>query len=329
MVKEAHNGKGGTEKRLREDFKGHSHMCALMAEERMWMVRAGREANYIDEFKSKKIIAIGWNEVGDLSNAKNAEEIKQRVRDVYPESKEGKINITASQIIRFRFDFKKGDQALELIKELESSLDKYGKYLPKKEYDKLKAVIEVSKSSLKGLKAVSTGLEVTSAVMELHGPLQSVVAILPVPIIGTTATAVTIIVIIVAVATGGMAAYNNYTAVEIIITNDGCQTIPILPAELTPYFEEFDILSKIIGMELPQEVAKDTTEIAKLRPEIIEVDHDTTTSIISVKTDLGEFPISIPTQTTSVKFNDMQILGQKMTIDLGESPTHQLVISCP
>lgn len=112
MVKEAHNGKGGTEKRLREDFKGHSHMCALMAEERMWMVRAGREANYIDEFKSKKIIAIGWNEVGDLSNAKNAEEIKQRVRDVYPESKEGKINITASQIIRFRFDFKKGDQVV-------------------------------------------------------------------------------------------------------------------------------------------------------------------------------------------------------------------------
>lgn len=222
---------------------------------------------------------------------------------------------------------KKVEQALELIKELESSLDKYGKYLPKKEYDKLKAVIEVSKSSLKGVTAASTGLEVTSAVMELHGPLQAVVAILPAPIIGTTATAVTVIVIIVAVATGGMATYNNYTAVEIIITNDGCQTIPILPAELTPYFEEFDILSKIIGMELPQEVAKDTSEIAKLRPEIIEVD-GTTTSIISVKTDLGEFPISIPTQTTSVKFNDMPILGQKRTIDLGESPTHQLVISC-
>ena len=223
---------------------------------------------------------------------------------------------------------KKVEQALELINELESSLDKYGKYLPKKEYDKLKAVIEVSKSSLKGVKAASTGLEVTSAVMELHGPLQAVVALLPGGfIIGTTATAVTIIVVILVVATGSVAAYNNYTAVEIIITNDGCQTIPILLAELTPYFEEFDILFKIMGIELPQEVTKDTSKTAKLRPEIIEVD-GTTTSIISVKTDLGEFPISIPTQTTSVKFNDMQILGQKRTIDLGESPTHQLVISC-
>lgn len=223
---------------------------------------------------------------------------------------------------------KKVEQALELINELESSLDKYGKYLPKKEYDKLKAVIEVSKSSLKGLKAASTGLEVTSAVMELHGPLQSIVAILPVSIIGTNVTAIMIIVVIVAVATGSIAAYNNYTAVEIIITNDGCQIIQILPAELTPYFEELDILLKIMGIELPQEVAKDTSEIAKLRPEMIEVD-GTTTSIISIKTDLGEFPINISMQTTSVKFNDMQILEQKRTIDLGESPTHQLVISCP
>ncbi|MCH8915783.1 MAG: hypothetical protein IIA82_08090 [Thaumarchaeota archaeon] len=251
-------------------------------------------------------------------NKKQKKKQKEAYKDLGPILK---------KIKKAKKKIKKVEQALELINELESSLDKYGKYLPKKEYDKLKAVIEVSKSSLKGLKAASTGLEVTSAVMELHGPLQAVVAILPVPIIGTTATAVTIIVVILAVATGSVVAYNNYTAVEIIITNDGCQTIPILPAELTPYFEEFDILSKIMGIELPQEVTKDTSETAKLRPEIIDVD-GTTTSIISVKTGLGEFPISIPTQTTSVKFNDMQILGQKRTINLGESLTHQLVISC-
>ena len=251
-------------------------------------------------------------------NKKQKKKQKEAYKDLGPILK---------KIKKAKKKIKKVEQALELINELESSLDKYGKYLPKKEYDKLKAVIEVSKSSLKGLKAASTGLEVTSAVMELHGPLQAVVAILPVPIIGTTATAVTIIVVILVVATGSVTAYNNYTAVEIIITNDGCQTIPILPAELTPYFEEFDILSKIMGIELPQEVTKDTSETAKLRPEIIDVD-GTTTSIISVKTGLGEFPISIPTQTTSVKFNDMQILGQKRTINLGESLTHQLVISC-
>lgn len=249
-------------------------------------------------------------------------EQKKKQKEAYKD-----LGTILKKIKQAKKKIKKAEQALKLINNLESSLDKYGKYLPKKEYNKLKSVIEVSKSSLKGVKAASTGLEVTSAVIELHGPLQAVVAILPDPIIGTTVTVIMVIVVIVAVSTGSMAAYNNYTAVEIIITNDGCQTIPILPTALIPYFEEFNILSKIMGIELPQEVAKDTSEIVKLQPEIIEVD-GTSTSIISVKTSLGEFPISIPTQTTSVKFNDMSILGQKKNIDLRESPTHQLVISC-
>ncbi len=78
----------------------------------MWMVRAGENAYLFDDFESKKIIAIGWNDVGDLSKVSNPEEIKKIVREKYPEYKLGKLNITAGQLIKFRFEFKKGDYVI-------------------------------------------------------------------------------------------------------------------------------------------------------------------------------------------------------------------------
>ena len=78
----------------------------------MWMVRAGEGACLFDEFQSKKLVAIGWNETGDLSNLSTSEEIKQIVKEKYPNYKSGKLNISASQISRFRFNFEKGDNVI-------------------------------------------------------------------------------------------------------------------------------------------------------------------------------------------------------------------------
>ena len=78
----------------------------------MWMVRAGEGAYLFDKFHNKKIVAIGWNETGDLSKLTTSEEIKQIVKDKYPDYKLGKLNITAGQIIRFRFNFKEGDYVI-------------------------------------------------------------------------------------------------------------------------------------------------------------------------------------------------------------------------
>ena len=33
----------------------------------MWMVRAGEGGYPFEEFKDKNVVAIGWNDVGDLS----------------------------------------------------------------------------------------------------------------------------------------------------------------------------------------------------------------------------------------------------------------------
>lgn len=79
---------------------------------KMWMVRAGEGGFLFQDFKDKKVVAIGWEDVGNLSNVKNQTEIKNLVRKSNPDQKEGSIAISAGQISRFRFDFDKGDSVI-------------------------------------------------------------------------------------------------------------------------------------------------------------------------------------------------------------------------
>lgn len=84
----------------------------LNANKDLWLVRAGESGYLIDEFINKGIIAIGWNDLGDLSSYKNKEEIKQAIRNTYPKFKKGKVRSTAGQLFRFCFEFNKGDYAI-------------------------------------------------------------------------------------------------------------------------------------------------------------------------------------------------------------------------
>jgi len=82
-------------------------------EKSMWMVRAGEGAYLFDEFKEKNVVAIGWNDVGDLSNVEeDLNEIKERLKKQYPDDSKGKVNISAGQIYRFRYRFDKNDYVI-------------------------------------------------------------------------------------------------------------------------------------------------------------------------------------------------------------------------
>ena len=83
-----------------------------MIKKTIWMVRAGEAGYLFQDFKDNKVVAIGWNEVGDLTKLSNSKEIKERVKEAYPEEKEGSIAMSASQISKFRFDFKIGDSVI-------------------------------------------------------------------------------------------------------------------------------------------------------------------------------------------------------------------------
>ncbi len=80
--------------------------------ERMWMVRAGEDAVHFEEFKNNKIVAVGWNEMGDLSKAKDPAALKSMVEQTYKDAKDGWKAISAGMLSRFLFDFKPGDYVL-------------------------------------------------------------------------------------------------------------------------------------------------------------------------------------------------------------------------
>ena len=69
---------------------------------KIWMVRAGEGAVFIDWFKNENRIVTGW-EIGDISTVQDAVEIKKLVMNKFPGRKPGQINIAASQISKFRF----------------------------------------------------------------------------------------------------------------------------------------------------------------------------------------------------------------------------------
>ncbi len=73
----------------------------------MWMVRAGENAFLIDDFKELNVISIGW-EVGDLSG-KTPDEIKQIMKQMYPDASNVSLGNNAAQVIKFVNNFEIGD----------------------------------------------------------------------------------------------------------------------------------------------------------------------------------------------------------------------------
>ena len=46
---------------------------------KMWMVRAGENAYLLDEFISRSIVSMGWNEIGSIANYINRDELKDTI----------------------------------------------------------------------------------------------------------------------------------------------------------------------------------------------------------------------------------------------------------
>lgn len=150
-----------------------------MTNKTMWMVRAGENAFLFDKFKAKSIVAMGWNEVGDLSKILTAEGVKGIVRKKFSDYKLGQVNMTASQLSKFRFKLKKGDYTVTYSPEKRIYL--VGKIIGKYEYStklleyfhihRVKWVGEVSRDKLSTstkntLGAISTLFELNESAKE-------------------------------------------------------------------------------------------------------------------------------------------------------------------
>ncbi len=74
---------------------------------KMWMVRAGRRARYIDLFLDRQVVDIGWGEVGPILPTTSDDEIRRLCAAFYPDDNNG-----WHQIRRFNLDIAVGDSVV-------------------------------------------------------------------------------------------------------------------------------------------------------------------------------------------------------------------------
>lgn len=81
-------------------------------DKRMWMVRAGRNAVILDKFLKKNCVAIGWVDLGNLSDIKSKTQLVKKLKESYPDWSTGKIATSTGQVKKFRLRMNKGDYVI-------------------------------------------------------------------------------------------------------------------------------------------------------------------------------------------------------------------------
>jgi 5-methylcytosine-specific restriction enzyme B len=100
-------------------------------QQRVWLYAPGRDAEHWDEFYHDGIIAIGWNELGDLSKLQDLEEVTEKMREVY-EREHNPMN-DARACYEFAHDMRPGD--LVFAKRGRSRIVGYGTILGEYRHD--------------------------------------------------------------------------------------------------------------------------------------------------------------------------------------------------
>lgn len=77
-----------------------------------WMVRAGRGGVLIGAFKEKGRVAIGWEEMGSLTDLTSRDLVVERYRETYPDDTRFQVGQNAGQVHRFRNEIAMGDRVI-------------------------------------------------------------------------------------------------------------------------------------------------------------------------------------------------------------------------
>jgi restriction system protein len=76
---------------------------------KIWIVRAGENAAYVDEFLKDGIAAIGWMEAGPIEASTSEEELERLFATAYPGEKEGWRRVAMAMVRRFAREVRPGD----------------------------------------------------------------------------------------------------------------------------------------------------------------------------------------------------------------------------
>lgn len=115
-----------------------------MPKPQMWMVRAGEEGFLFDEFRDHNLIAIGWNEFGNLAGVTSQDEIRTQYVQKYPGEKAGKVSNAAAMIYKFAAVLKPGHRVTtyspSLREYLVGTITGDCTYDPKRDYHHIRTV---------------------------------------------------------------------------------------------------------------------------------------------------------------------------------------------
>jgi restriction system protein len=78
----------------------------------IWFVRAGKDSVYAEDFIQKQIVAIGWEEIGDISPDVSKDQLTMLYKQTFPGHSDGTQQVCVSQILRFLQAVKVGDQVM-------------------------------------------------------------------------------------------------------------------------------------------------------------------------------------------------------------------------
>ncbi len=81
-----------------------------MDQSTLWGIHAGKTGDAHTLFLKKKVVAIGWSKMPDLSTLNtDRDAFKEAFTRVFPDSKPGAIPVNAGQLFRFIHEMKPGD----------------------------------------------------------------------------------------------------------------------------------------------------------------------------------------------------------------------------
>ena len=225
-----------------------------------------------------------------------------------------KNGIIFKKFNKFNNKIENAEEWYDSVKELEPILDNYKDDLPRDVYLKLKNSIKLTDKTFRGIKAASKFLSIE---------LKAANAILPAA--GLSASSTTIgISVVIAIVVSSLVIASSFVFAEVIITNNGCEDIPVL-STLVNLDERFEDITLFV--DLPLEIAKDTSETIMIPPGKLAFDGQIAGQVI-VKSDYMTVPFDIPNNVQSIEFNRSNLIGKQHTEQIEQSSNHELILNC-
>jgi restriction system protein len=81
-------------------------------QKQLWVVRAGRDGVYVQDFLDKAMVAIGWSQSGDLTGFQTREQVAAALIEAFPEYSKFQLSMNAGQVHRFLCELVPGEMVL-------------------------------------------------------------------------------------------------------------------------------------------------------------------------------------------------------------------------